>query len=243
MAYEALLFRFGALVCRSPAGAELFLEHVHEQPIPPFTLRSALILAHDPDPTKAHPLVSADGSSVVRCRIDREPMVAALLKEIAGKDPERFCAQALPMAGCSEIDVHARVAIHRVVLLMVLDSAYDLLPLYLNDEGVVCFYELLSYLLLDVGATPPPDDLWFGSDLKEPMSVLGAAGAQQHTLSSQNDHLDPTLLSATESLVSCSLFGTEHLPQQIRKGPEQEGYRVGAHGTHPGVLERSEEHT
>jgi hypothetical protein len=99
MVYEALLFRFGSLVCRSLAGAELFLEHVHEQPITPFTLRSALILAHDPNPTKAHPLVSADRSSVVGCRIDREPMVAALLKEIAGKDPERFCAQALPMAG------------------------------------------------------------------------------------------------------------------------------------------------
>src|SRR3712207_1772877 len=106
MVYEALLFRFRSLVCRSLAGAELFLEHVHEQPIPPFTLRSALILAHDPDPTKAHPLVSADGSSVVRCRIDREPMVAALLEEIASQETERFGAQALPMAGCGEIDVH-----------------------------------------------------------------------------------------------------------------------------------------
>jgi hypothetical protein len=45
---------------------------------------------------------------------------------------------------------------------MVLDSAYDH-PVGLDDEGVVCLYELLSYLLLDVDAAPPACDLGFGS--------------------------------------------------------------------------------
>src|SRR5215211_2942927 len=136
---------------------ELFLEHVHLETIAPHSVRAKLVVAHDPHRAKAHPLVSANRTSVVSSRIYREPMVTTLLKEIAGKDPKRFGAKALPVARCSEIDVHARMAIHWVVLLMVLNSAYDLFPLYLDDEGGIRVYELLSYLRVDVDAAPPAD--------------------------------------------------------------------------------------
>src|SRR5918997_2206734 len=186
----------GCCVLRS--AAELFLEHVHEQPVVPDAVGAALVPTHDPHLAEAHPFVSADRCRVVGRRVDREAMVAAPLEEIAGEHPNRFCAQALPMAGCTEIDVHASVAIHRVVLLVALDRSYDLPP-YLDDEGVVSPYELLAYLLLDVIAAPPPGNFGFGSDLKEPVDVIGAARTQQHALSSQYDHVDPTLLSSARA--------------------------------------------
>jgi hypothetical protein len=74
------------------SAAELFLEQVHQQPVVPDTVGAALVLAHDPDPAEAHLLVGADRRRVVGRRIDREPMVAALLKEVAGEDPDRLRA-------------------------------------------------------------------------------------------------------------------------------------------------------
>jgi hypothetical protein len=85
------------------------------------------------------------------------------------------------------------MAIHRFVLLVVLDRSDDL-PVCLYDEAVVSPYELLADFLLDVGAAPPPGDPGLGSDLRQPAGVLGAAGTQQQTLPSQNNHLDPILL-------------------------------------------------
>jgi hypothetical protein len=70
---------YGSLVCRSLDRAELFLEHVHEQPVVPDAVGAALVLAHDPDPAKAHLLVSADRGSVIGRRIYREAVVAMVL--------------------------------------------------------------------------------------------------------------------------------------------------------------------
>jgi hypothetical protein len=80
---------------------------------------------------------------------------------------------------------------------VVLDHANNL-PVYLDDEALVCLYEFLADLL-EVNTAPPPDDFGFVSDFTKLISVLGAAGTQQHALSSQNDHVDPTLLSSARA--------------------------------------------
>jgi hypothetical protein len=71
-------------------------------------------------------------------------------------------------------------------------SANDL-PVGLDDETVVCLYELLANLLLDVNVASPSGNFGFVSDPNQPVDVLGATGTQ-HALSSQNDYVDPTLL-------------------------------------------------
>src|ERR687898_1614189 len=176
------------------SGAELFLEHVHQQPVVPDAVGAALVVAHDPDPAKAHLLVSTDRRRVVGRRIDREAMVATLPEEVAGEQPDRFGAQPLAVAGRGEKDVYARMAIHRVVFLVVLYCADDL-PVGLDDEAFVCHYELIADLF-DLIAAPPPDDVGFVSDLKQPLGVLRSTATQQHVLSPQNDHIDPTPLSS-----------------------------------------------
>jgi hypothetical protein len=104
------------------------------------------------------------------------------------------------------------MAIHRLVLLVVLDRADDL-PVNLDDEAFLCLYELL-FNLLDVGGAPPPMDRGLIPDLKEPLGVLGVAGTQQHLISSQNHHVNPTLLSARVSLLlCCPPFRTKYLPE------------------------------
>jgi hypothetical protein len=80
------------------------LEHFHKQPIVPNAIGAVLVLAHDPDSAEAHPFVSADCNRVVGRRIDREAMMAALLEEVLGENPNRFCAQALAVAGRAEKD-------------------------------------------------------------------------------------------------------------------------------------------
>jgi hypothetical protein len=48
----------------------------------PDAVGAALVVSHDPDPSEAHPFVSANCGYVVCRRIDRETMVATLLEEI-----------------------------------------------------------------------------------------------------------------------------------------------------------------
>jgi hypothetical protein len=67
------------------------------------------------------------------------------------------------------------MAIHRLILLAVLDRADDL-PVGLDDEAVVCLYELLADLLLNVNAALPPGSFGFVSDLRQPVGVLGWPG-------------------------------------------------------------------
>src|SRR5215210_2010428 len=179
---------------QSQSGAELFPKQIHQQPVVPGSVGAALVVAHDPDPAEAHLLVSTDRSRVVGRRIDREAMVATLLEEVAGEQPDRFGAQPLAVARGGKKDVYASMAIHRVVLLVVLNCADDL-PVGLDDETFVCFYELLANLF-DVIAAPPPDDFGFVSDLKQPVGILRSTATQQHALSPQNDHIDPTPLSS-----------------------------------------------
>src|SRR5918998_735574 len=143
--------------------AQLFSDHVHEQPVVPNAVRVALVIAHDPDPAEAHLLVGADSGRVVDRRVDGEAVMAVLLEEVAGEQADRFGSQPPAVAGRGKKDVHVRVAIHCVVLLVVLDRADDL-RVYLDDEALVRPYEPLANLLLDVDTAPPPGDLGFVSD-------------------------------------------------------------------------------
>src|SRR5919112_5449148 len=119
---------------QSRSGAYLFPKHIHQQPVVPGTVGAALVVAHNPDPAEVHLLVSTDRSRVVGRRIDRETMVATLLEEVAGEQPDRFGTQPLAVTRCGEKDVYARMAIHRVVLFVVLYCADDL-PVGLDGEA------------------------------------------------------------------------------------------------------------
>src|SRR5829696_6263694 len=183
--------------CALRSAAQFIPEHVHKQPIVPGAVGAALVAAHDTYLAEARLLVGADRGRVVGRWIDREAMVAALFEEVAGEETDRFGAQPLAVPGCSEKDVHVRVAVRRLVLLPVLDRADDL-PVYLDDEALVRLYEPLTDLL-DVGAAPPPGDIGLLSDPDQPVGVLGAAGTQQHALCQQNDHIALALLPSVRT--------------------------------------------
>src|SRR4051812_4620381 len=61
--------------------AQLALQHVHEQAVMPRTAGAALGAARDPDAAEADALVAADRDGVVGRRVDRDPVVAALLEQ------------------------------------------------------------------------------------------------------------------------------------------------------------------
>src|SRR5919107_4105025 len=216
--FKMTSFPIGSFMYRSRVRAELFQEHVHVKPVVPNAVGAALVLPHDRDSAEAHPFVSADCNRVVGRRIDCKAMVAALLEEIPGEDPNRFCAQPLAVPGCGEKDVYARMAIHRLIVLAVLDRTDDL-PIGLDDEAIVCLYELLADLLLEVNAAPPPVDFGFVSDLKQPFGVLGAAWTQQHALSLQNEHVDPTLLSGPGRRDAIRRSGTRQPRPESSRAP------------------------
>jgi catechol 2,3-dioxygenase-like lactoylglutathione lyase family enzyme len=116
-----------------PGRFQLVAEQVHQQAVVEGAVGSALVLAHDPDGSEAHLGVTADGRLVGGRRVDRDPVVAALLEQEPGQQPDRLGPGAPALEAAAEVDVDPRLPVHRVVLLVVLDSPGDL-PADLHHE-------------------------------------------------------------------------------------------------------------
>ena len=106
----------------------------------PVAARQALVLAHDADGLEADLLVGADGGGVVGRRVDRQPVVAALVDEVVRHRPDGVGAQPLPLHLLRQEEVDARTPVHRILLLVVLDQA-DHLAVELDRERHDSFVE------------------------------------------------------------------------------------------------------
>src|SRR5258708_29070328 len=86
----------------------------------------ALVLAHDADGAEGDPGVDADCLLVGGRRVDRDPVMTALLEQVPGQQRNSLAACALALETAAEINVDPSVPVHRVVLLVVLDPPGDL---------------------------------------------------------------------------------------------------------------------
>ena len=68
---------------------------------------AALVPAHHADRPEAHLGVAADGAFVVRGRVDRDPVMAALLEQVPGQQRDRLGARAPALEAGAEVDVDA----------------------------------------------------------------------------------------------------------------------------------------
>src|SRR5258708_11161295 len=87
---------------------------------------AALVLAHDADRAEAHLGIAADCLVVGGRRVDRDPVMAALVEQVPGQQPDGLAARAPSLVAAAEVDVDPSVPVHRVVLLVVLDPPGDL---------------------------------------------------------------------------------------------------------------------
>src|SRR4051794_25345965 len=107
--------------------AQLALQHVHQQAVMPRTVGAALVAAHDPDGAEADALVAADRDGVVGRRVDRDPVVTAVLEQPSRDRSDRVGAEALAVPAGVQREVDAAVAVPRLGLLPALREADDLL--------------------------------------------------------------------------------------------------------------------
>src|SRR6266536_1670428 len=109
-----------------PAFGQFATEQVHEQAIVEMAVAAALVLAHDADRAEAHRGVAADGLSVGGRRVNRDPVMTALVEQEPGEQPDSLAARALALETAAEVDVDPGMPVHRVVLLVVLYAPGDL---------------------------------------------------------------------------------------------------------------------
>ena len=74
---------------------ELAREQVHEQAVPPRSIRRTPVLAHDADRTEADFLVGSDRRDVVGRRVDSEPVVSPLVDQVARERSHRVGSKPL----------------------------------------------------------------------------------------------------------------------------------------------------
>src|SRR5258708_4254822 len=96
---------------------------------------AALVLAHDADRAEAHLAIAADGLVVGGRRVDRDPVMTALVEQVPGQQRNSLAACALALETAAEINVDPSVPVHRVVLLVVLDPPGDL-PTDLHHQKI-----------------------------------------------------------------------------------------------------------
>src|SRR5258706_8762201 len=94
---------------------------------------AALVLAHDADRAEVHLGVAADCLVVGGRRVDRDPVMTALLEQVPSQRRNSLPAGALALETAAEINVDPSVPVHRVVLLVVLDPTGDL-PIDLHHQ-------------------------------------------------------------------------------------------------------------
>ena len=159
----------------SPSSSSSLREHLHQEPVVERPVGSLLVGAHDPDPTEADLLVGADRGRVVGRRVDREPVVTALLDQVPREDPHRLAPQSLAVPRRRQVQVDAGAAVHRIIHLAELHGA-DHLAVGLDHERVLVGDELVHLSVLE--DTPSPLDLRLAADRGEARRV-GSGGVPE----------------------------------------------------------------
>jgi hypothetical protein len=139
----------------------------------PGSVRSPLVEAHDADRLEADLLVGADRVLVVDCRVDRDPVVAALVEEVACDEPDHLWAEAVSLRARRQEEVDAGVPVVLARLLGIRDRA-DQLAVGLDRER--CAFVGLDEILPDVAGVvvaPPARDAGLAQDLEEAVGVVG----------------------------------------------------------------------
>jgi len=93
--------------------------------VPAVALGVAFVAAHHPDLAETDGFVAADGGVVVRGGVDHQPVMPAIVQEVARHRADGVRAQAPAVLRRVEEEVHRRVPVHRVVLFAVLHEATD----------------------------------------------------------------------------------------------------------------------
>jgi hypothetical protein len=164
---------------------ELTREQVHEQAIPPRSIRRTPVLAHEAGRTEANLLIGSDRRSVICRRVDREPMMSSLIDQVAGERSHRVGSKPVPLGLLGNEDVNPRVAKIGLVLLVVLDQTHEFaLPFYRKRLIVVAPVGLATQLRL-VRRSPPAGDAGLGLDLGHPLDIVHPERAQHHVPTAQ----------------------------------------------------------
>src|SRR5436190_16138577 len=101
-----------------PAWLLLLDDELHEQTVvPAFAFGIPLVPAHHSDWLEAGLFVGADRGHVVGSRVDRDPVVAALLDQLSGDSAYRLLAEAATVQRRAEEEVDASVLVRGFVLL------------------------------------------------------------------------------------------------------------------------------
>ena len=155
----------------------------------PGPVLAALVVPHHPDRTKADALVGANRARVRGGRVDHEPMVAALLEEIAGKERQSRRPEPLAVMPRREEDIHAGVAVVRIELLVVLDAPDDLAVVLDREPDRLVVFDPLLRDPRRVADAEPGRDGRFGEDRAQrghvrvrnrPQDDAGAAEDRRH---------------------------------------------------------------
>src|SRR4051794_7416844 len=155
----------------------------------PRTVGAALVAAHHPDRPEADALVAADRDRVVGGRIDRDPVMAALVEQPPRDRPDRLGPESPAVPRGVQREVDAAVAVHRVGLLPRLREADDLLADPHRPRGGVALgvVEPLAHRVL-VLVGPPPGDLRRREDRRERRDVVLRHRPQDDALAAQDGH-------------------------------------------------------
>src|SRR6266581_646755 len=159
-----------------PAFGQFSTEQVHEQAIVEMAVAAALVLAHDADRAEAHRGVAADGLSVGGRRVNRDPVMTALVEQEPGEQPDSLAARALALETAAEVDVDPGMPVHRVVLLVVLDAPGDLAVDLQHQKHR---RPAAAQVFLDhrhrIRLAPPPRDRRLGQDRAQALSIIRLA--------------------------------------------------------------------
>src|SRR4051794_26930942 len=170
--------------CDSPQFAG---QHLHQKAVVPGAVRAALVLAHHADRAEPDALVAADRDRVVDGRIDRDPVVAALLEQPPRDGAHRLGPEPATVALRVQRDVDAGVAVHRVGLLPRLDHPNRPLALAHHPDRRVGVLEALADVVLGPLA-PPARDLGRAEDRDDRRHVGLARGPQHDAFAAQDGH-------------------------------------------------------
>jgi len=157
-------------------------EQIQQQAVPLDAVRVEPVFAHHPNAAEADLFVAADRALVVGCRIDDQAVVAALVEQIASHRPDDVGAEPEVLEGDAEEEIHARVPVLMVQLLVELDHPGDLAGGQ-DHEGLTRLDLGAEVGLVDVG--PPAGYLGRVAELEEPRNIRFRERAEDDALSVQ----------------------------------------------------------
>ena len=148
---------------------------------------AALVLAHHADRAEANLRIAADRPLVRRGRVDGDPVVLPPLVQEPGEQADGLGADAAALVGGAEEDVDARVPVHRVFLLVVLDAPGDVaVDLDHEQHARPVTGELRRDVLGFLGLTPPAGHRFLREDSVQQRHVVPAAGTDRDVRAAQH---------------------------------------------------------